>query len=86
MATIVYGGVKYTQIRHAVYCKKCKDTVESKSVHDYKMCSCGAVGVDGGITPGNTILGNLSDMEPRSVYAATSNGKTFYLPIERTPH
>jgi len=83
MATIIYGGVKYIQIRHAVYCKKCKDTVESKSVHDYKMCSCGAVGVDGGTLPGNHILGNLSDMEPRSVYTALINGKTVYLPIEQ---
>lgn len=82
MSYILYGGIKYKQIRHAVFCKKCKETVESKSVHDYRLCSCGAVGVDGGTYPGNTVLGNLSDMESRSVYAAKMNGKTVWLPPE----
>lgn len=29
-------------------CKKCKDLIESRSVHDFKMCTCGSIGVDGG--------------------------------------
>ena len=29
-------------------CKKCGDIIESKSVHDFVMCSCGATFTDGG--------------------------------------
>ena len=31
-----------------IKCKRCGDVIESRSVHDFKMCSCGAVAVDGG--------------------------------------
>ena len=80
MPCIVYGGLKYIQVRHAVYCKKCKETIESKWCHDFKFCSCGSIGIDGGIEAGNRILGNLADMENRSVYCATINGKKIWLP------
>lgn len=29
-------------------CKRCGDIIESKSVHDYVHCKCGAIAVDGG--------------------------------------
>ena len=80
MSFIVYGGIKYIQVRHAIYCKKCKDTIESTSVHDYKLCSCGAVGIDGGILAGNHVLGNISDMETRSMYRAIINKRKIWLP------
>ncbi|MCH5325471.1 MAG: hypothetical protein J1E39_09705 [Eubacterium sp.] len=51
-------------IRNAIRCKKCGDIIESKSVHDFKTCSCGAVSVDGG----HEYLrrcGNLGDIEER---------------------
>lgn len=83
MASILYGGIKYTQIRNAIYCKKCEDTIESKYQHDFKYCSCGAVGIDGGISTGNTLIGNLSDMEPRSMYRAIIGSKRFWLSQER---
>jgi len=35
-------------IRNAIRCRHCGDVIESKSVHDFKMCSCGACFVDGG--------------------------------------
>lgn len=35
-------------IRNAIKCKICGDIIESFSVHDYKVCSCGACAVDGG--------------------------------------
>lgn len=35
-------------IRNAIQCKLCGDIIESCSVHDYKVCSCGACAVDGG--------------------------------------
>lgn len=33
---------------NAIKCKKCGDIIESKHVHDYVTCKCGAVSVDGG--------------------------------------
>jgi len=80
MATIIYGGLKYTQVRHAIYCKLCKDTIESTSVHDFKYCSCGKIGIDGGVSVGNRILGNLCDIETRSMYCAVVDGKKLWLP------
>jgi hypothetical protein len=80
MPSIIYGGLRYTQKRHAIYCKKCKETIESKYVHDFKYCSCQAVGIDGGISAGNRILGNLQDMEDRSMYCVVIEKKKVWLP------
>jgi hypothetical protein len=49
-------------------------------VHDFKFCSCGSVGIDGGIFAGNRILGNLSDIEDRSIYRAIIGNKIIWLP------
>jgi len=81
MSFIVYGGVKYTQVRHAVYCMKCLETIESRFIHDFKMCSCGAVGIDGGISDGNRVLGDPSDIQIRSMYSALIEKKTIWLPL-----
>lgn len=35
-------------IRNAARCSNCKITVESKHRHDFVMCKCGKVAVDGG--------------------------------------
>ena len=35
-------------IENKIKCKHCGDIIESKHVHDFKWCSCGAVAVDGG--------------------------------------
>ena len=49
MLKIYYNGVYYMKIiRNAIRCKKCGEVIESKSVHDFKFCSCGACAVDGG--------------------------------------
>lgn len=82
MPSLIYGGLKYIQIRHAVYCKLCKDTVESMSNYDFKMCSCNSVGVDGGLGNCNRIIGPLENMEQRSVYCTYVNGKRLWLPPE----
>ena len=79
MSSIIYGGVRYIQVRNAIYCKKCQTTIESKDVHDFKICLCGAVGIDGGIS-GNRILGNISYIEPRSMYCAVVDKKKWWLP------
>jgi hypothetical protein len=44
------------------------------------MCSCGSVGIDGGIVSGNRIIGDCENIEPRGMYAATVNGKKYWLP------
>jgi len=79
MPSIIYGGVRYIQTRHAIQCRKCSDTIESKHRHDFKYCSCGAVGIDGGISAGNRILGNLSDIEDRSIYCAVVKNKKIFI-------
>ena len=35
-------------IKNAIRCNLCGDEIESKSVHDYVSCKCGACAVDGG--------------------------------------
>lgn len=35
-------------MRNLAKCKKCGDIIESKSRHDFQMCSCGSIFVDGG--------------------------------------
>lgn len=35
--------------RNAIQCKHCGDIIESKSVHDFKYCSCMSCFVDGGL-------------------------------------
>ena len=34
--------------RNAIKCLRCGDIIESKHVHDFVTCSCGAISVDGG--------------------------------------
>jgi hypothetical protein len=82
MPYISYGGLRYNQTRHAIYCKKCEETIESNHIHDYKLCKCGAVGIDGGIFTGNRIIGNILDMETRAVYCSFTNKKQIWLPQE----
>ena len=82
MPELIHGGLRYIQVRHAVYCKLCSETIESKSDHDFKQCSCGSVGVDGGIESSNKIIGSPENMEQRSLYCAYVNGKKLWLPHE----
>ena len=35
-------------ISNMIKCKKCGDVIESKALHDYVACRCGACAVDGG--------------------------------------
>ena len=36
-------------IRNRARCLKCGEIIESKSVHDFVMCKCGNLHVDGGL-------------------------------------
>jgi len=46
-------------------CRKCGDIIESKHVHDFVRCKCGAIAVDGGKDYLRRI-GNLEDIEDLS--------------------
>lgn len=35
-------------LRNSALCLKCNDKIESRHRHDFKMCSCGEISVDGG--------------------------------------
>jgi hypothetical protein len=80
MTSITYGGVKYNLYRHAIYCKKCADTIESEHNHDFKSCKCGAVSIDGGVNAGNRILGKFADIETRDIYCSFVDNKKIILP------
>ena len=38
-----------TITRNAARCRNCDTVVESRSVHDFVSCKCGAIFVDGGL-------------------------------------
>lgn len=59
-------------IVNKIKCQKCGEIIESKSVHDFKFCQCGAVAVDGG----HEYLrrcGNREDWEEQSEVADDRN-------------
>ena len=56
--TKIHNGKTYVLIRSSIQCVHCKDVLISLRRHDFMMCSCGLVGVDGGIELGGTILGD----------------------------
>lgn len=40
--------LKQKIIRNRIKCNLCGDIIESTDVHDYRICKCGQVAVDGG--------------------------------------
>lgn len=36
-------------LKNCIRCMVCGDVIESKSVHDFRTCSCGSCSVDGGL-------------------------------------
>lgn len=53
--------------RNAIKCLKCGDIIESKTVHDWVQCSCGACYVDGGHEY-IRIGGDIEDIEMLTEY------------------
>ena len=39
---------KERKVGDKLMCLKCRDVIESKSVHDFRRCRCGAIFIDGG--------------------------------------
>lgn len=36
-------------LKNEIQCKKCGDIISSETQYDFKMCRCGACGIDGGL-------------------------------------
>lgn len=41
-------ALNYKIIRNSAICLQCNSEIESKHVHDYVVCECGNIAVDGG--------------------------------------
>lgn len=48
-------------IVNKIQCKKCKDVIESKHIHDFKWCTCKSIVIDGGLEYLRRV-GNLEDI------------------------
>ena len=59
-------------IINKIRCKKCNDSIESKTVNDFKKCKCGAIAIDGGKQYLKR-LGKLEDIEELSVIKGDNN-------------
>ncbi len=35
-------------IKNAAQCNRCQDIIESRTVHEFRQCSCKSIAVDGG--------------------------------------
>lgn len=57
--------------KNVARCKKCNSIIESKSVHDYRSCSCGACAVDGGHEYVRRTANSFDDMEDLTEYLIT---------------
>ena len=61
-------AVKQPRIKkNAARCKRCQDVIESKHVHDFVTCTCGAISVDGGKCYLRRV-GQIFNMEDLSEY------------------
>ena len=54
--------------RNAIKCKSCGEVIESKALHDFRTCSCGACSVDGGMMYPRRVWDPKYGMEPDNVY------------------
>ncbi len=61
-------------IKNQIKCLKCGDIIESKTVHDFKWCSCKAVAVDGG-TDYLRRTGDLEAYEELSIFEDIEEGE-----------
>ena len=75
MNTILYGGLKYTKIHHAICCRLCKQIIRSTHLHDYKTCICGSISIDN-----DRVLGSKEHIDDRSIYVSEVRGKKIYIP------
>jgi Zn finger protein HypA/HybF involved in hydrogenase expression len=61
-------GIFMKIIENKIKCKKCGDIIESKTIHDFKRCKCGAVAVDGGHSYLRREADSKENFEELSIY------------------
>lgn len=54
-------------IHNRIQCKKCNQVIESKYRHEFVLCKCGTVGIDGGLDYIRRI-GNRNDYIELSIF------------------
>ena len=59
-------------VTNKIKCKKCNDIIESRHVHDFETCKCGACSVDGGHEYLRR-LGDPADWEDLSIVKGDKN-------------
>lgn len=62
-------------IRNKARCRQCSDVIESKHVHDFVHCKCGAIFVDGGKDYLRRGFKNLGDFEELSELEIVKSSK-----------
>lgn len=76
MPVIKHEGRNYVLKTIRLKCLKCNTLCETSNPYpDTAMCQCGHVRVDGGISMGATMYGNLWAMEDYSVYRTETKPK-----------
>jgi len=59
-------------LKNSIKCLKCKDEIISEHRHNFVMCKCNSVGVDGGLDYCKRI-GNQNDYEDLTIYDDNSH-------------
>lgn len=71
------GGPKNGILKvSAIKCKKCGDIIYSRTVHDFRTCTCEACFIDGGFDYCR-IGGNLDDIEDVEVNVEATKGDLY---------
>lgn len=60
-------------LRNRAKCLICGDEIESRTVHEYKTCSCGNLSVDGGLQYAKRGVKDLDKWEDLSEYEEQEN-------------
>ena len=62
------NGDWYEMVRSVVRCQTCQTIIESIHIHDYVVCKCGDISLDGGPFYGATITGKNDIIEDLCIW------------------
>jgi hypothetical protein len=66
--------MRHRLIKNSIECKKCGDVITSKHRHDFKMCKCESIFIDGGLDY-HRLGGSLEDIIDRSEWEVIDEKK-----------